>query len=96
MELLEINSNGTATYQLSDGRQLKSYKSGYVRISNYHLDRLYQINKKVKTKDEYWTGVWHGRGRTDVTIYTYTRILIPNELERLEFIVNWVKRNIGK
>lgn len=94
MQLISINNNKTATFLLADGRKIKSYQSGYVRIENHRLDRLYQINKVVKIKDEYWTGVWHGRGRMDVTIYNSKRVLIPNELDRFEYIVNWVKRNV--
>jgi len=30
----------------------------------------------------------------DVTIYNHKRVLIPNELDRLEYIINWVKRNV--
>ena len=62
MKLIEVNKNGTATFLLNDGRSIKSYQSGYVRISNNKLDRLYQINKKIKVRDDYWTGYWHGRG----------------------------------
>jgi hypothetical protein len=88
MKLIEINNNGTATFSLNDGRKLKSYKSGYVRINSNRLDRLYQINKVVKEIDPYWTG------RTGVVMYNYKRVLIPNELDRLEYIINWVKRNV--
>ena len=94
MKLIEINNNGTTTFLLNDGRKIKSYQSGYVRIESHRLDRLYQINKVEKTIDQYWTGVWHGRGRMDVTIYNHKRVLIPNELDRLEYIINWVKRNV--
>jgi hypothetical protein len=84
MKLIEINNNGTATFALNDGRKLKSYQSGYVRIECKRHDRLYQINRvrKVppKTKDNYFP--------------MYERILIPNELDRLEYIINWVKRNV--
>jgi len=93
MKLIEINNNGTATFLLNDGRKIKSYQSGYVRMV-YPNGHLYQINKIARIKNEYWTGVWHGRGRADITIYNYKRVLIPNELDRLEYIVNWVKRNI--
>lgn len=88
MKLIEINNNGTATFLLNDGREIKSYKSGYVRINSNRLDRLYQINKMVKEIDPYWTG------RTGVVMYNYKRVLIPNELDRLEYIINWVKRNV--
>jgi hypothetical protein len=88
MKLIEINNNGTATFLLNDGRKIKSYKSGYVRIECKRHDRLYQINKVIKEIDPYWTG------RNGVVMYNYKRVLIPNELDRLEYIVNWVKRNV--
>jgi len=79
MQLISINDKKTATFLLADGRKIKSYQSGYVRIEDPRLDRLYQINKTIRGRDGRW--------------YTYKRILIPNELERLEYIINWVKRN---
>ena len=97
MKLIEVNKNGTATFSLSDGREIKSYQSGYIRVNNFYHDRLYQINKRIKVRDEYWTGYWYGRGYTGSDariIYNYKRILIPNEMDRLEYIVNWVKKNV--
>jgi hypothetical protein len=97
MKLIEVNKNGTATFLLNDGRKIRSYQSGYVRIETSHLDRLYQINKRIKVRDEYWTGYWHGRGYTGSDtriIYNYKRILIPNEIDRLKYIINWVNKNV--
>ena len=97
MKLIEVNKNGTATFLLSDGREIKSYQSGYIRVNNFYHDRLYQINKRIKVRDEYWTGYWYGRGYTgsDTRImYNHKRILIPNEMDRLEYIINWVKKNV--
>ena len=34
MKLIEVNKNGTSTFLLNDGRRIKSYQSGYVRIDN--------------------------------------------------------------
>ena len=47
MKLIEVNKNGTSTFLLNDGRKIKSYQSGYVRIDNSRHDRLYQINKRI-------------------------------------------------
>ena len=94
MKLIEVNKNGTSTFLLSDGRSIKSYQSGYVRIDNKKSDRLYQINKRIEVRDEYWTGFWHGKGYTDRVISSYKRILIPNEVDRLQYIINWVKKNV--
>ena len=81
MKLIEVNNNGTSTFLLNDGRKIKSYQSGYVRIDNSYHDRLYQINKRIEVKNEYLTGY-------------YKRILIPNEIDRLQYIINWVKKNV--
>lgn len=83
MRLLEINENGTATYRLNDGRLLLSYQSGYVRIDNGRSDRLYQINKVRRVPNKHYPHLLDSE-----------RILIPNELDRLEYIINWVKRNV--
>ena len=94
MKLIEVNKNGTTTFLLSDGRKIKSYQSGYVRIDNSYHDRLYQINKRIEIKYEYWIGYWHGKGCADRIISRYKRILIPNEMDRLQYIINWVKKNV--
>jgi len=96
MKLIEVNKNGTSTFLLNDGRQIKSYQSGYIRIDNSYHDRLYQINKRIEVRDEYWTGYWHGKGYTDRVITNYKRILIPNEIDRLQYIINWVKKNVNE
>ena len=94
MKLIEVNNNGTSTFLLNDGRKIKSYQSGYVRIDNSYHDRLYQINKRIEVRDVYWTGYWHGIGFTDRIISSYMRILIPNVIVRLQYIINWVKKNV--
>lgn len=98
MKLIEVNKNGTSTFLLNDGRKIKSYQSGYVRIDTkrtlFNVSRLYQINKRIEVRDEYWTGYWHGKGYTDRTISSYKRILITSEMDRLEYIINWVKKNV--
>ena len=83
MKLLEINKNGTATFLLTDGRLILSYQSGYVRINNRKSDRLYQINKVRKITHNHYSHLFQSE-----------RILIPNELDRLQYIINWVKRNV--
>ena len=94
MKLIEVNNNGTSTFLLNDGREIKSYQSGYIRINNFNLVKLYQINKRIEVRDDYWTGYWHGKGYTDRTISSYKRILITSELDRLEYIIKWVKKNV--
>ena len=68
---------------------LSSFKSGYVRKNCY--DREYQINK-VKKTSKYHKYL----GPNDNRYYKidhYKRILIPNELDRLEYIVKFAVRN---
>ena len=81
MKLVNVNKNGTQKFQLKDGRFIYSYNSGYVRIDG-GLDRLYQINKKIKVK-----------GNVDYLNY-YERVLIPCPSERFQYIVDWVNRNV--
>jgi hypothetical protein len=38
MKLIEVNKNGTSTFLLNDGREIKSYQSGYIRINNFNLE----------------------------------------------------------
>jgi hypothetical protein len=83
MKLLEINKNGTATFLLTDGRIILSYQSGYVRINNGRSDRLYQINKVRRVPHNHYPHLFNSE-----------RILIPSELDRLEYIIKWVKRNV--
>ena len=94
MKLIEVNKNGTSTFLLNDGRKIKSYQSGYVRIDNFNLDRLYQINKRIEVRDDYSTRLLQCKGYTDRVISSYKRILIPNEIDRLQYIINWVKKNV--
>ena len=81
MKLVNVNKNGTQKFQLKDGRFIYSYNSGYVRIDG-GLDRLYQINKKIKVK-----------GNVDYLNY-YERVLIPCPQERFQYIVDWVNKNV--
>ena len=67
---------------------LSSFKSGYVRKTCY--DREYQINKVKKTsKFHKNTNQHNGYYKID----HYERILIPNELDRLEYLLKFAVRN---
>ena len=83
MKLINISKKGTLKFELSDGRFITSYNSGYVRINCN--DRLYQINK-VKKVFKKKSG-WYGN-------YCYKRILIHCPQKRYEYIKAWVNRNI--
>ena len=72
---------------------LSSFKSGYVRKTCY--DREYQINKVKKyskfhrlTADKF--GV---NSNKCYNIDHYERILIPNELDRLEYLLKFAVKN---
>tara|TARA_R100001510_G_scaffold32471_1_gene28998 strand:+ start:204 stop:467 length:264 start_codon:yes stop_codon:yes gene_type:complete len=80
MKLVNISKKGTLKFELSDGRFITSYNSGYVRINGN--DRLYQINKvkRIKRKDTY--------------LCDYKRILIHCPQQRYEYIKAWVNRNV--
>ena len=67
---------------------LSSFKSGYVRKTCY--DREYQINKVKKTsKFHKYTNQHNGYYKID----HHERILIPNELDRLEYLLKFAVRN---
>ena len=82
MKLINISKKGTLKFELSDGRFITSYNSGYVRINGN--DRIYQINKVRKVRIE---------GLPNF-IYNYERILIHCPQKRYEYIKAWVSRNI--
>jgi len=84
MKLINISKKGTLKFELSDGRFITSYNSGYVRINGN--DRLYQINKVKKIKIN-----GHPKYYDD---YYYKRILIHCPKKRYEYIKEWVNRNI--
>ena len=84
MKLVNVSKKGTLKFELSDGRFITSYNSGYVRINGN--DRLYQMNKKVK--------IYTGKRFFGVDDYYYKRILIMCAQERYEFIKRFVARNI--
>ena len=81
MKLINISKKGTLKFELSDGRFITSYNSGYVRINCN--DRLYQINKVKKIAIPFGT-----------TCYYYKRILIRCPQKRYKYIQAWVNRNI--
>ena len=83
MKLINISKKGTLKFELSDGRFITSYNSGYVRINSKESNRLYQINKVKKISIPFGT-----------TCYYYKRILIHCPQKRYEYIQAWVNRNI--
>ena len=90
MKLINISKKGTLKFELSDGRFITSYNSGYVRINCN--DRIYQINKVRKVRIEGLPNfIYRFHSMDD---YFYKRILIHCPQKRYEYIKAWVNRNI--
>ena len=90
MKLINISKKGTLKFELSDGRFITSYNSGYVRINCN--DRIYQINKVKKVF--YSNSGYIGNKSEQYENYCYKRILIHCPQKRYEYIKAWVNRNI--
>ena len=95
MKLLDIKEvttprqalNGTRDFELPikdkwSGKKIRlaSFKTGYVRNQNGCYSN-YQLNKVVKYKE---------KGNR---YYHYKRTLIPNEVDRLEYLLKFAVRN---
>ena len=94
MKLLDIKEvttprqalNGTREFELpikyrwGKNIRLASFKTGYVRNQN-GCSSNYQLNKVIRYKE---------KGNR---YYNYDRILIPNEVDRLEYLLKFAVRN---
>ena len=92
--------NGTKIFKLPIkmyGRYIKvgSFKSGYVRrleCIGYRSESSYQLNKRVESEPDYYKVERNGE-----TLYrkftTRTCELIPNEFDRLEYLVDYCLKN---
>ena len=103
MKLIHTNKKGTQTFELKDGRIVKSYPSGYVRMIKQivvgtrmsspfvdYSNTCYQLNKVEKTLVDAFISKYTGEL---IKQYNHTRILIPCVWDRMEFIKQWEKRN---
>ena len=78
--------NGTRDFELpikhswGTNIRLASFKTGYVRNQNSCYSN-YQLNKVIRYKE---------KGNR---YYNYKRILIPNEVDRLEYLLKFAVRN---
>ena len=101
MELLQIEDvttkrqlkNGTVQWKLpikyyNNFIEVASFKSGYVRIQNCGYT-AYQLNKRCEGKPEYFQ-LNNGDYRR---FSTRSCILIPNELDRLEYLIKYCVKN---
>ena len=94
MKLLDIKEvttprqalNGTREFELPIkyrwGKRIRlaSFKTGYVRNQNGCYSN-YQLNKVIRYKEK------------SNRYYNYKRILIPNEIDRLEYLLKFAVRN---
>jgi len=107
MQLLQIkdvstkrqHKNGTITWRLpiknewNNGSfiEVASFKSGYVRNNNSGYSN-YQLNKRCESEPEYYEVERNGQ-----TLYrkftTRTCKLIPNEIDRLEYLIAYCLKN---
>ena len=95
--------NGTKIFELPIkmyGKYIKvgSFKSGYVRrleCIGYRSDSSYQLNKRIESKPQYFkSGKKDSMGRPLYTQFTTrTCKLIPNEVDRLEYLVDYCLKN---
>ena len=93
-------ANGTRIFQLPIkmyGKYIKvgSFKSGYVRrleCIGYRSESSYQLNKRVESEPDYYKIERNGE-----TLYrkftTRTCELIPNEQDRLEYLISYCLKN---
>jgi len=104
MQLLQIedvstkrqDKNGTITWRLpikntwKNGKliEVASFKTGYVRNNN-SASSNYQLNKQIDGKPEYYK-----LSNGDYRKYTgKERVLIPIEIERLEYLISYCLKN---
>jgi len=103
MKLIHTHKKGTQTFELIDGRHVKSYPSGYVRMSKQisagtrmgkpfidYNNTHYQLNRVDRILSDAYISPWNGNL---VKQYNHKRILIPCIWERMEFIKQWELRN---
>ena len=103
MKLIHTHEKGTQTFELIDGRHVKSYPSGYIRMSKQivtgtrmgkpfidYNNTHYQLNKVERTLVDAFISEYSGEL---IKQYNHTRILIPCIWDRMEFIKQWELRN---
>ena len=82
-------ANGTVTWKLPIKRwgkfiEVASFKSGYVRNNNCGYSN-YQLNKTKKNFEKEWSNGYR--------YYSTERILIPIEIDRLEYLISYCLKN---
>tara|TARA_R110000787_G_scaffold147599_1_gene261415 strand:+ start:47 stop:658 length:612 start_codon:yes stop_codon:yes gene_type:complete len=94
--------NGTVVWRLpiknnwTNGKliEVASFKTGYVRNQNSGYSN-YQLNKRCESEPEYYkTDKKDHCGRSLYNVYTTrTCKLIPNEIDRLEYLISYCLKN---
>ena len=82
--------NGTRIFQLPTGEKLGTYKTGYVRRCD-SSDRIWQLNPKYKRESR-----WVFLRNNELVITretTWSRALIWSGLARLNYLLEYAKRN---
>ena len=106
MELLQIEDvttkrqlkNGTITWKLPIKKygnfiEVASFKTGYVRNNNSCYTN-YQLNKRCESEPQYYETAGFKPGEKLYRKYTTrTCKLIPNELDRLEYLIKYCVKN---
>ena len=102
------HKNGTIVWQLpiksryDSGRFLEyaSFDSGYVRNQGVECHSNYQINKRYKGEAEYYPDyAWNDKMQESRPTgkfnryYTKKCVLIPIEINRLEYMMNYIIKN---
>jgi hypothetical protein len=86
------DKNGTVVWKLPiknewDGRliEVASFKTGYVRNQGKSTRSNYQLNKTKKNFEKEWSNGYR--------YYSTERILIPIEIDRLEYLISYCLKN---
>jgi hypothetical protein len=86
------DKNGTIVWKLPiknewDGKliEVASFKTGYVRNQGKSTRSNYQLNKTKKNFEKEWSNGYR--------YYSTERILIPIEIDRLEYLISYCLKN---
>ena len=78
MELQKVTSGGALHFKLSDGRIGSTYPSGYVRVSTKRVGFYYPVHLQYQINLKNKNG---------------SRVLIPTQKARLEYLMNFNNKN---
>ena len=78
MELTKVTKGGSLHFRMSDGRTGSTYKSGYVRVTTKSIGFYYMSHVQYQINLKNKDG---------------SRILIPTQKGRLEYLMNYNNKN---